>query len=327
MTRHHFGKEKGIVKTMVWTIVRIGVAGAVLALIIFRIDIQALGRTLADADPTLVAAGALISFVLPVLAALRWRLACRIAGIDGSFREHMAIQWIAGFVGQGLPSSVGVEGMRIWLYTRRIGGIGTAVSGVIADRVAGLVALLILVVAGYSFQSAVTTDPIGRLVLTSLAAGALVGLVAGLALLHPAALRLLSVGVLKCLVPIAQRVRTTITAPGRTALILLTAMAIHGLTIAIIALFFAALGPVPNTTTLAVMVPAALLILVVPLSIAGWGLREGAFVFLFGFAGVPVETSLAVSILFGLSMIASSLPGGLLLAAGSGSLPGRDHAV
>lgn len=312
---------------MIWTVVRIGIVVAILALLLSRVDIRALGGMIARADPVNLAAALLVFFLLPALSALRWRLACRIAGIDGPFRQHVAIQWIANFVGQVLPSNVGIEGMRIWLYGRRIGGFGAAVSGVVADRIAGLTVLLLLVVAGYPLQSVVTTDPVGRSVLTSLAAGALIGLAGGLVLLHPAAFRLLSFGALKRLVPVARQVRTMITTPGGTVLVLLAAAAIHGLTIVAIALFFAALGPVPDAATLTVIVPAALLVLVAPLSIAGWGIREGAFVFLFGFAGVPVETSLAVSILFGLSLIAASLPGGVLLAAGSGRLPGRDRAI
>ncbi len=308
---------------MIWTVVRVGIVVAILALLLSRVDMRALGGTLAGADPALVAVGVLASFLLPVLTALRWRLACRIAAIDGSFREHMAIQWIAGFVGQILPSNVGVEGMRIWLFARRIGGIGAAVSGVVADRIAGLSVLLLLIVAGYPLQSVVTADPFGRSVLATLAAGAFMSLAAGLLLLHPAVFRLHSFGALKRLVPIAQQVRTMITAPSGTALVVLAATVIHALTIAVITVFFAALGPVPDAATLAVIVPAALLALIIPLSIAGWGIREGAFVFLFGFAGVPAETSLAVSILFGLSLIAASLPGGVLLTGGSGRLSGR----
>lgn len=312
---------------MIWTVVRIVIVVAILALLLSRVDMRALGGMIAKADPVNLAAALLVFFLLPVLSALRWRLACRIAGIDGSFRQHLAIQWIANFVGQVLPSNVGVEGMRIWLYARRIGGFGAAVSGVVADRIAGLTVLLLLIVAGYPLQSFVTADLVGRSVLASLAAGALMGLAAGLVLMHPAAFRLLSFGALKRLVPIAQQVRTMITAPGGTAVVLLVAAAIHGLTIVAVAFLFAALGQVPDVVTLVVIVPAALLVLIVPLSIAGWGIREGAFVFLFGFAGVPAETSLAVSILFGLSLVAASLPGGGLLAAGSGQLPSRDRAL
>jgi glycosyltransferase 2 family protein len=45
-----------------------------------------------------------------------------------------------------------------------------------------------------------------------------------------------------------------------------------------------------------------------PLSVGGWGLREGAVVALFGFVGVPSHSALAFSVLFGFAGIAASLP-------------------
>ena len=50
---------------------------------------------------------------------------------------------------------------------------------------------------------------------------------------------------------------------------------------------------------------------VVPVSIAGWGVREGAMVVAFGFINVPAGAAFAVSVLFGLTLAAASLPGSL----------------
>jgi len=60
------------------------------------------------------------------------------------------------------------------------------------------------------------------------------------------------------------------------------------------------------------LVPPVILITVVPVSIAGWGVREGAMVVAFGFINVPASAAFAVSILFGLTLAAASLPGSLL---------------
>jgi uncharacterized membrane protein YbhN (UPF0104 family) len=60
----------------------------------------------------------------------------------------------------------------------------------------------------------------------------------------------------------------------------------------------------------------AMLAATIPISIAGWGVREGALVFLFGLYGVPAQTAFAVSILFGTCLIAASAPGALVLLAG-----------
>jgi hypothetical protein len=60
------------------------------------------------------------------------------------------------------------------------------------------------------------------------------------------------------------------------------------------------------------LVPPVILVTVVPISIAGWGVREGAMVVAFGFIGVPANAAFAVSVLFGLTLAAASLPGSLL---------------
>jgi len=52
--------------------------------------------------------------------------------------------------------------------------------------------------------------------------------------------------------------------------------------------------------------------MVVPISIAGWGVREGIMVVGFGYLGVASEASLALSILYGLSILVVALPGGII---------------
>ncbi len=47
----------------------------------------------------------------------------------------------------------------------------------------------------------------------------------------------------------------------------------------------------------------------IPISIAGWGIREGVMVSAFGFFGVLPEQALALSILYGLLLLGVSLPG------------------
>jgi hypothetical protein len=60
------------------------------------------------------------------------------------------------------------------------------------------------------------------------------------------------------------------------------------------------------------LVPPVILVTVIPVSIAGWGLREGAMVVAFGFINVPAGAAFAMSVLFGLTLAVASLPGSLL---------------
>jgi len=62
------------------------------------------------------------------------------------------------------------------------------------------------------------------------------------------------------------------------------------------------------------IIPLVTLMMVVPISIAGWGVREGVMVVGFGYLGVAPEAALALSILYGLLMLVVALPGGIVWA-------------
>lgn len=59
------------------------------------------------------------------------------------------------------------------------------------------------------------------------------------------------------------------------------------------------------------MQPVALLANL-PISIGGWGVRETAMIFLFGFVGVPASAALILSVQLGLLSLLVVLPGGIL---------------
>ena len=58
-----------------------------------------------------------------------------------------------------------------------------------------------------------------------------------------------------------------------------------------------------------ILVPPAILLTVLPISLAGWGVREGALVGLFVLIGAPRATVLTCSMLYGLSNVVVALPG------------------
>jgi len=60
------------------------------------------------------------------------------------------------------------------------------------------------------------------------------------------------------------------------------------------------------------LVPPVVLVMAVPVSVAGWGVREGAMVLTFGFIGVDNHDALALSVLIGAATMLASLPGGLV---------------
>src|SRR5258708_5775448 len=71
----------------------------------------------------------------------------------------------------------------------------------------------------------------------------------------------------------------------------------------------AAAAPFGFTPSL-LMIPPIMLISTIPISIAGWGVRETALILAFGYAGLPASDALIVSILFGTVMFAFGVAGG-----------------
>jgi len=55
-----------------------------------------------------------------------------------------------------------------------------------------------------------------------------------------------------------------------------------------------------------------MLLAMLPISVAGWGVREGAMVVAMGLLGVAREDALATSVLFGFAAAGSAIPGLLL---------------
>jgi hypothetical protein len=73
-----------------------------------------------------------------------------------------------------------------------------------------------------------------------------------------------------------------------------------------------------------VLLPTVLFLSMLPISVAGWGVREGAMVAALSLVGVPGHQSLALSICFGLCIVAISLSGGAVwFASRSRPIPDR----
>jgi hypothetical protein len=74
------------------------------------------------------------------------------------------------------------------------------------------------------------------------------------------------------------------------------------------------------TSTLSVVLPA-MLISLMPIALAGWGVREGAIIVGYGLFGVTSTSALATSVAFGLSLLIISLPGAFFIRLVKSELP------
>lgn len=59
------------------------------------------------------------------------------------------------------------------------------------------------------------------------------------------------------------------------------------------------------------LIPPVFMIATIPLSIAGWGVRESSMIIAFGYAGLAESDGLIISVLFGAAILTMGVLGGL----------------
>jgi uncharacterized membrane protein YbhN (UPF0104 family) len=196
-----------------------------------------------------------------------------------------------------LPATVGGDAYRMALVMGEVGP-AAAVRSVLCDRFVALGILVALTAAltplmAWRFGlTAAVVSVIGASVLGLLALAAIV-------LLAPHVARLPWVGT--ALSAVAYDMRRTLSARGDGFLASLLGLATHLLAVGLI--FTLALSVKASISALdcLLIVPPALLVSALPVSLGGWGIREGAFLAGFSMAGAEAAAGVAVSILFGAS--------------------------
>ena len=184
---------------------------------------------------------------------------------------------------------------------------GTATVSVLIERLVGLLAVFLTFCVTFPLLLQKVGDAPLRWVLWLMVAGCL-GIVIALAIIGGVASRLDAFALLRPLAFFGRALRA-VARSGRVSLLVGTGLL--GQFTAILALFLVGLSVKAPLSLIActVTLAPALLVALVPVSVGGWGVREGAFVVLLGFYGIRPEQSLVVSVLFGLALLVASLPG------------------
>lgn len=288
------------------------ISAALIAFLLQRVKFAPLIERLEQIDPFWL--GLALSVFLGQLLLTGWRygLIGRAIGAALPMGESVRLVLIGQFFSQTLPSAIGGDAVRAWMTTRHGIGWGRAVSAVLCDRGVAMVVLMLL---------ATLTIPIFLLRIEAPWARWFVGvppllLLAGfVALLLGSEARLAVVARWRLARPftilIADMRRVVLTATESPKILALS-VAVHLGVIASVWLLARALTIDLAFLDCLVLVPPIVVITLAPVSIAGWGVREGAMVLGFALVGVGEADALALSVATGLSQIVAGIPGGVL---------------
>lgn len=245
------------------------------------------------------------------IAALRFREFLGVYGVDFGVGLAVDATLLGYFFSQTFISFIGGDAMRV-LRARRSGvPLKISAKAVILDRASGFASQVVLMLLVLPFALPRIADPAMRYSLMLLVGGALAG---GLAVLVATRLPRIfrQFRIFDIIADVAGRVLRRITTPRG-----FTAFFGYSLLIALCNCFLyfiiaSALGSDLALLDCLVLLPPVFFMSMLPISVSGWGVREGATIVALGIASVPASEALAISVAYGLSLILISLPGGVL---------------
>jgi uncharacterized membrane protein YbhN (UPF0104 family) len=286
-----------------------------LILVLSRIDLgQVVGLLLqwSTALGILVAVCALV--VQSILAAYRQIEILAVFGYKIGFMQSLRV-WFSGlFVTQVAVTFIAGDFIR---SVQLMGeGVPRRVAGraIVLDRLIGLAVLLMMVAAIVPYVLPLSEDAHLRLSLMFLATASVAGVVAIMAagflpsLISRIPWPLVQHRLIDIAVDLAGVSRFAVAAPRRLLAIVGLSLVMHLLNVFGIVVIARSLGIGDSANVAAIAIPVMLLAML-PISFAGWGVREAAMVTGMGLLHVLPSLALATSVGFGFSMIFASLPG------------------
>ena len=289
------------------TALKFVIAGSLLAVLISQIDIDFTKTILLGVDPWLCLAAFLIFSSRMLVAALRWKTLLKANRYKVSLLRLTILYYIGDFFSFFLPSAVGGDLVRgYYLYGDGVNKQEVA-SSIIVERVLGISAMMSLALLATAGGFNLIHNNVIKLIV-----------------IVPSVLGLTIVWLLYIWEP-KQFCRSTTRASGklaRTAIDIFDevrsykSLSVNLLFGFVFSLLFQLLGigatylialslgsPTPFFYFL-IFLPIVWLVSMLPISIAGLGIREGAFVFLFASVGMSSEMAIAISTVFLFQMAA-----------------------
>lgn len=274
---------------------------ALLAVLAVVLDPQEVLGRVARMDPAWVVMALLLSVAQVVGSAWRWRFTAARLGLDLPMKRAISEYYLATFLNQVLPGGVTGDVSRAWRHAR-VADTRASVQSVAFERLSGLIVMSV-VAAGSAL-----------LLLKDVSTGARAALLT-------LVLLLVAWGVVAARRTRSGQGSSRVVQDLRRALLegpvlpvqLTTSAAVVTSYIVIFVMAGQAIRLDTSPVLLAMLAGPLLMSMLVPVTIAGWGLREVAAAALWNAAGLTAADGVAVSVSYGLLVLVSSLPGAAVL--------------
>jgi uncharacterized protein (TIRG00374 family) len=299
------------IRKILFTSIRLVASAGLLWALATRVDFGRAAAIMGQASLPLLAVTLAALLVANFVVAARWHLILSAEAPSPGIETLLKIVFVGLFFNQVLPTGVGGDAVRAW-RCRKVGiGLGPAIRSILLDRACGFLVLAVVYAASLPALLHVLPEAQQRSGVIAVFGAVLLGLLALLFFdcLPRAILRL---RVIAPLAELSRESRRLFMHPVRCATVLGLSTLTIGLTILAFDLLGTSVGSRLPLTDWIMIVPPVTLIQLLPVSLAGWGVREVVLVVALALFGVAAEAALAISVLMGLCLIVIGVPGGLI---------------
>ncbi len=297
---------------------KITVSGALIWYLLGKIDLEAEWQRVTQVDPALLALSAALLFVQIGLGGMRWFSVLRAIETPLPFLTVARMFYIGGFFSQALPGGAGGDPVRMYMAYKAGISLRGAINGVMLERLATVVALVLMVDITQPFFIPKLDAETAKLVvsgLTFLNIAAIGGLIFVIMLDRlPESFRRWRI--VRGLGNLGGDTRRVFLRPGNAVTVIFWSLLGHA-NVSLSVYFLAqGLGIDVSLLDCLILMPPVLLVVTIPVSVGGWGVREMAMASAFGLVGVTQGAAISLSILLGLVVLAVVMPAGLVWLIG-----------
>lgn len=278
-----------------------------------KIDIAPVLQKIRTIDPGSAAAAVAIMLVDLAIVSLRWQLVNNLVGARTRLGQVLRLTFIGQFFNQVLPSAVGGDAVRAWLAAREGVPIGRAATGILCDRAVALVALILIISCTFLVLPVLAPRTFPAIdLLRIFALGVIFGLAVLFALGNLITRLLMRYRVTAFIGKLVRDLRIVLFSSGPSLAIMILAGIAQFLLVVAVYLCARGMNIHLEFHAALLVIPTVMLVSMIPVSFAGWGVREGAMILGLGVLGISQPDALAVSVAFGLLHFIVGLPGGAL---------------
>lgn len=317
-------------------LIRLIITGLLVWVILSRVNGEEFVTLLKAVDPGLIAIGYVLNLVMIALNSMRWGELVKPLGIRVSFARLTGYYFVCMFFNNFMPTSIGGDVMRVFDLSKHTGKKSSAMASIMVERLLGLYALFPISILAFLLLGSSLPD---RQLFLMAEGGMLVLFVIGTVLIRRRTLRLL--------VPLLGPVRAWLEKSGlpdrmrrlydfldyykeeRGAVFRAAVLSVLSRLGWIYAchIFALAIGIELNPLVFFLMMPIVEVGRMLPISLAGIGIREGLLVFILARFGVEATPAIVLSLIIYGVFLVNGLIGGIVYGVRGFLSPARGHEV